>query len=133
MCSIPEITEKINRTKNGAIYFWHSQWVMLRHLAKFCDTKSAYLRLPFCCGSNPCLMCSIPGITRKNKSHQKRCDIFFGTPNGNRTHVAGMRIRCPGPLDDGSFQTALDPNTIYKLYQKVKLFAGVFCVLPDYF
>ena len=25
-----------------------------------------------------------------------------GTPNGNRTHVTGMRIRCPGPLDDGS-------------------------------
>ena len=38
----------------------------------------------------------------KSKSHQKRCDIFFGTPNGNRTHVAGMRIRCPGPLDDGA-------------------------------
>ena len=26
---------------------------------------------------------------------------FYGTPNGNRTRVAALKGRCPGPLDDG--------------------------------
>lgn len=31
----------------------------------------------------------------KNKIRPKPNLIFIGSPNGNRTHVTGMRIRCP--------------------------------------
>ncbi len=31
-----------------------------------------------------------------------RTKIASGDPNGSRTRVAGMKARCPRPLDDGA-------------------------------
>ena len=57
--------------------------------------KPAYFRLPFCYGSNPMPHVFDSRHSQKKQIAPQRCALFFGSPNGNRTHVTGMRIRCP--------------------------------------
>ena len=41
-------------------------------------------------------------IGKQRKIGHKTRFVYFGSPNGVRTHVARMRIWCPEPLDDGT-------------------------------
>ena len=38
---------------------------------------------------------------------------FFGDPNGNRTHVSGVRGQRPRPLDDGAMKCSVIKKDVY--------------------
>ena len=48
---------------------------------------------------------------KKTHSHKKfEGENKIGISNGSRTHVAGMRTRCPRPLDDGDASLVMSFN-----------------------
>ena len=52
-------------------------------------------------GAEPGDPASMPPIHQKTPQSKSLCGVY-GTPNGNRTRVSGVRGRRPRPLDDGS-------------------------------
>ena len=63
------------------------------------------------------------GVRKKNRPDKNPGDSFCSDPDGIRTHVAAVKGRCPGPLDDGACCSA-DAN--YSLPRKGREYADVF-------